>query len=192
MDGGAREAAVHGVANSRTWLSDFPFTFHFHALEKEMATHSSVPAWRIPGTGEPSGLPSVGSHRVGHDWSDLAAAAAAAELILPHWLYMHEVFLDLNPTFPASLSLRMLFIHSFWNTSSTSRKILLFPKFLAQTLLSLIYSFKSLSQVSLTQRLTTGFLVMMAMFHPYYVQPGGCWPNVPIVSLKDSYYECRT
>ena len=59
-------------------LSDFPFTFHFHALEKEMATHSSVLAWRIPGTGEPGGLPSMGSHRVRHDWSDLAAAAAAA------------------------------------------------------------------------------------------------------------------
>ena len=64
------------VAKSRTWLSDFTFTFHFHALEKEMATHSSVLAWRIPGTGEPGGLLSVGSHRVGHDWSDLAAAAA--------------------------------------------------------------------------------------------------------------------
>ena len=62
---------------SRTRLSDFTFTFHFHALEKEMATHSSVLAWRIPGTGEPGGLPSVGSSRVGHDWSDLAAAAAA-------------------------------------------------------------------------------------------------------------------
>ena len=69
--------AVHGVASSRTWLSNFTFTFHFHALEKEMATHSSVLAWRIPGTGEPCGLPSMGSHRVGHDWSDLAAAAAA-------------------------------------------------------------------------------------------------------------------
>ena len=76
MDGGAWKAAVHGVAKSRTWLSDFPFTFHFHALEKEMATHSSVLAWRIPGMGEPGGLPSMGSHRVGHDWSDLAAAAA--------------------------------------------------------------------------------------------------------------------
>ena len=65
------------LQNSRTWLSDFPFTFHFHALEKEMATHSSVLAWRIPGTGEPGGLPSMGPHRVGHDWSDLAAAAAA-------------------------------------------------------------------------------------------------------------------
>ena len=57
---------------SRIWLSDFTFTFHFHALEKEMATHSSVLAWRIPGTGKPGGLPSTGSHRVGHDWSDLA------------------------------------------------------------------------------------------------------------------------
>ena len=77
MDGGAWWAAVHGVARSRTRLSDFTFTFHFHALEKEMATHSSVRAWRIPGKGEPGGLPSMGSHKVGHDWSDLAAAAAA-------------------------------------------------------------------------------------------------------------------
>ena len=78
MDGGAWWAAVHGVSKSRTRLSDFTFTFYFHALEEEMATHSSVLAWRIPGTGEPGGLPSMESHRVGHDWSDLAAAAAAA------------------------------------------------------------------------------------------------------------------
>ena len=74
MDGGAWWAAVHGVAKSQTRLSNFPFTFHFHALGKEMAIHSSILAWRIPGTGEPGGLPSVGSHKVGHDWSDLAAA----------------------------------------------------------------------------------------------------------------------
>ena len=67
MGGGAWWAAVHGVARSWTRLSDFPFTFHFHALEKEMATHSSVFAWRIPGMGEPGGLPSLGSHRVGHN-----------------------------------------------------------------------------------------------------------------------------
>ena len=72
MDRGAWWAAVHGVAKSRTRLSDFTFTFHFYALEKEMATHSSVLAWRIPGMGELGGLPSMGSHRVGHDWSDLA------------------------------------------------------------------------------------------------------------------------
>ena len=76
MDGGAWWAAVHGVVKSHTQLNDFTFTFGFHALEKEMATHSSVLAWRIPGTGEPGGLPSMGSHRVGHNWSDLAAAAA--------------------------------------------------------------------------------------------------------------------
>ena len=75
MDGGAWNAAVHGVTEGRTRLSDFTFTFHFHALEEKMATHSSFLAWRIPGMGEPCGLPSVGSHRVGHDWSDLAAAA---------------------------------------------------------------------------------------------------------------------
>ena len=67
MEGGAWKAAVHGVAEGRTLLSDFTFTFYFPALEKEMATHSSVLAWRIPGTGEPGGLPSLGSHRVGHD-----------------------------------------------------------------------------------------------------------------------------
>ena len=67
MDGGAWWAAVHGVMKSWTRLSDFTLTFHFHALEKEMATHSSVLAWRIPGMGEPGGLPSMGSHGVGHD-----------------------------------------------------------------------------------------------------------------------------
>ena len=78
MDRGAWKAAAHGVVEGRTRLSDFTFTFHFHALEKEMATHSSVLAWRIPGTGEPGRLSSMGSHRIGHDWSDLAAIAAAA------------------------------------------------------------------------------------------------------------------
>ena len=74
MDRGAWWAAVHGVSKSRTGLSNFTFTFRCHALEKEMATHSSVLAWRIPGTGEPGGLLSMGSHRVRHDSSDLAAA----------------------------------------------------------------------------------------------------------------------
>ena len=85
MDGGAWWAAVHGVARSRTQLSNFTLFFHFHALEKEMATHSSVLAWRIPGTGEPGGPPSMGSHRVGHDRSDLAAAAAAAAAVVEVW-----------------------------------------------------------------------------------------------------------
>ena len=74
MDGGAWWAAVHGVARSQTRLSDFTFTFCFHVLEKEMATHSSVLAWRVPGMAEPGGLLSLGSHTVGHDGSDLAAA----------------------------------------------------------------------------------------------------------------------
>ena len=67
MDGGTWWAAVHWVAKSQARLNDLTFTFHFHALEKEMATHSSVLAWKIPGTGEPGGLTSVGSHRIGHD-----------------------------------------------------------------------------------------------------------------------------
>ena len=86
MDGGAWWAAVHGVTKSRTWLSNFTFTFHFPALEKEMATHSSVLAWRIPRTGESGGLPSMGSHRVGHDWRDLAAAAPPGKPNFTHSL----------------------------------------------------------------------------------------------------------
>ena len=78
MDGGSWKAAVHEVAKSQTWLSDFTLTFHFHASEKEMATYSSILTWRISGMGEPGGLPSLGSHRVRHNWSDLAAAAAAS------------------------------------------------------------------------------------------------------------------
>ena len=74
LNGRAWWAAVHGVAKSQTQLSDFTFIFHFHALEKEMATHSSVLAWRIPSSGEPGGLLSMGSYRVGHNWSNLAAA----------------------------------------------------------------------------------------------------------------------
>ena len=79
MDIGTWWAAVHGVAKSQTQLSDFTFPFHFHALEKEMETHSSVLAWRMPGMGEPGGLSSMASHRVRHDCSDLAAAAAATQ-----------------------------------------------------------------------------------------------------------------
>ena len=82
LDGGAWKAAVHGVAEGWTRLSDFTFTFHFHALEKEVATHSNILAWRLPGTEEPGGLPSMGSHRVGHDRCDLAAAATTLFSIL--------------------------------------------------------------------------------------------------------------
>jgi len=81
------------VAKSQIWLSDFTFTFHFHALEKEMATHSSVLAWRIPGMGEPDGLPSMGLHRVGHDWSDLALACSII-------LYCIGFYFDLVVTHP--------------------------------------------------------------------------------------------
>ena len=76
MDRGVWWAAVHGVSESRTQLSDFTFTFNFPVLEKEMATHSSVLAWRIPGMREPGGLPSMGSHRVGHDRSDSSSSSS--------------------------------------------------------------------------------------------------------------------
>ena len=90
MDGGAWWAAVHGVSRTRTQLSDFTLFFHFHALEKWQLT---VLAWRIPRTGEPGGLPSMGLHRVGHDWSDLAAAVAAAAAALfenPNYPHLHQ------------------------------------------------------------------------------------------------------
>ena len=80
MDGGAWKAAVPGVTEGRTWLSDFTVTFHFHVLEKEMATHSSVVAWRIPGMGEPGRLQSMGSLRVGHDW-----ATSLSLFTFMHW-----------------------------------------------------------------------------------------------------------
>ena len=106
MDGGAWWAAVHGVAKGRTRLSDFTFTFPFHALEKEMATHSSVLAWRIPGTVEPDGLPSMVSHRVGHDWSDLAAATSMSldhcfkgvDAIESSRMYVMSVRCEWNPS----------------------------------------------------------------------------------------------
>ena len=81
MDGGAWYAAVHGVAKSRTQLTNFTFSFHFHELEKEMATHSSVLAWRIPGTAESGGLPSKGSHRVRHNWSDLVVVVVVVVVV---------------------------------------------------------------------------------------------------------------
>ena len=80
-------------------LSDFTFPFHFHALEKEMATHSSVLAWRIPGTGEPGGLPSMGLHRVGHDWSDLAAAAACVLSLGPSTGKLNAAYAFCVPNF---------------------------------------------------------------------------------------------
>ena len=96
MDGGAWKATVHEVAKSQTWLSDFTFTFHFHALEKEMAAHSNVLVYRIPGTGEPGRLPSMGSYRVGHDWSDLAAATCIVRWIVSLvWMPVFGDFINL-------------------------------------------------------------------------------------------------
>ena len=109
MDGGAWSAAVPGVAKSWTRLSDFTFSLHFPALEKKIAIHSSVLAWRIPGKGEPGGLPSMWSHRVRHNWSNLAAAEAAAPILqvrklthretkylAPSYKFSHLVVADLE------------------------------------------------------------------------------------------------
>ena len=117
MDGGAWQATVHGVIKSQTWLSDFTFTFHFHALEKEMATHSSVLAWRIPGTGEAGGLPSLGLHRVGHDWSDLAAAAAAADIMWRRQWHPTPILLPGKSHGQRSQSMRSLRVGHDWATS---------------------------------------------------------------------------
>ena len=103
MDGGAWWAAIHGVLKTLTRLSDFTFTFHFHALENEVATHSSVLAWRVPGTAEPAGLPSIGSHRVGHDRSGLAAAAEPSELI---WSDSQDILIEETQSARESISLR--------------------------------------------------------------------------------------
>ena len=97
MDGGAWWTAAHGVAKSQSQLSNFTFTFHFHALEKEMATHSNVLALRILGMREPGGQPSMGSHRVGHDWSDLAPAACSenkseSRIVMSDSLQPHELY----------------------------------------------------------------------------------------------------
>ena len=106
---GRRKAAVHGVTKSRTRLSNFTLTFHFPALGKEMATHSSVLAWRIPGTGEPRGLTSMGSHRVGHDWSDLAAAWTNPSLGSTHPLGRTQ-----SQTFPSRVVAKLLKIQCCW------------------------------------------------------------------------------
>ena len=123
-------AAVHGVAKSRTQLSDFTLTFHFHALEKEMATHSSVLAWRIPGTGETGGLPSMGSHRVGHDWSDLQQQQQQQQplyfrssLQRPHWTWpwLHSYYpreLELSVSFKGqvtSIARMFQWLSKHWN-----------------------------------------------------------------------------
>ena len=130
MDWGAWWAAVHEVAKSRTRLRDFTFTFHFHALEKEMATHSSVLVWRIPGTGEPGGLPSMGSHRVGHDWSD-SAAAAVVSLFSPKRLLPLD---SLTSHFPGSLLFYLPTFQTLW-PATISTLILnqqCYPRYLAR------------------------------------------------------------
>ena len=119
MDRGAWWATVHGVTKSGTLLSDF--TFHFHTLEKEMATHSSVLAWRIPGMGEPGGLPSMGSHRVGHDWSDLAASKSRQVNnfinCLRHWVLSQLILSDLLNNNVLSCFNHAWFFETLWTVA---------------------------------------------------------------------------
>ena len=135
-DGGAWRAAVHELTKSRTQLRDFTFTFHFHTLEKEMGTHSSVLAWRIPGTGEPGGLPSMGSHSVGHDWSDLAAAAAT--LMVTAMIRTWETLVSVGPSWGFEVLTRIMsskshimlesncyFDGNFWSSEGKKIKTLL-------------------------------------------------------------------
>ena len=145
MNRGASKATVHGVDKSRTRLSDFTFTFHFHALEKEMATHSSVPAWRIPGMGEHGGLPCIGSHRVGHDWCDLAAAATVvciASTFRRHWHnpnavntverapepWMNKVLLNSYQVLLKYKKLCFLFSHKQWLFPLSLNNVRLYEK----------------------------------------------------------------
>ena len=114
---GWRSLQSMGLLKSQSWLSDFTFTFHFPALEKEMAAHSSVLAWRIPGTGEPGGLPSMGLHRVGHDSSDLAAAAAYFHSILKMVRRYVISFLNLfSTTIVMVIAPYILWFYSIWFT----------------------------------------------------------------------------
>ena len=126
MDRGAWWAAVHGVAKSWTRLSDLTFTFHFHALEKEMATYSSVLAWRIPGMGEPGGLLCMASHRVGQHWSDLAAVAAALSAIrVVSYAYLRLLMFLLAILIPAfaSSSPAFLMIYPAWKLNKQGDNI---------------------------------------------------------------------
>ena len=115
---------LQSMGSLRVWtrLSEFTFTFHFCALEKEVATHSSVLAWRIPGTGEPGGLLSMGSHRVGHDWSDLAAAAAAPRTLSSPFLPCSLVFL-----LQLSFSLKSLPLNTSTETGPSSVLLCVYP-----------------------------------------------------------------
>ena len=134
MDGGAWQAAVHEVTKSQTRLSDFTFTFHFHALGKEMVTHSSVLAWRIPRMAEPDGLPSMGSHRVRHYWSDLAAAW---QKTTQHYkAIILESKVNIFFSLICSLSLEHYFyIEYFTNHFFLSKLYLYFPIFKKETLI---------------------------------------------------------
>ena len=155
MDRGAWWAAVHGVTKSWTWLSDFPFTFHFHALEKEMATHSSDLAWRIPGTEEPGGPLSMGSHRVGHNWSDLAAAYTYIHTYIHTYIYAHNV---LNLCYPLQYILNQscwkVYQHQEWLLTAVTSCLSYKPECLCPLALSFLTHFSEDSSACCGSRKT--------------------------------------
>ena len=182
MDGGAWWAAVHGVAKSWAQLSDFTFNFHFPELEKEMVTHSSVLAWRIPGMGEPGGLLSMGSHRVGYDWSDLAVAVAIlvvvvqllshVQLFATPWTAVCQV--SLSFTISQSL-LRFLSIES---VMSSNHLILCHPLLLLPSIFPRIRAF-SLSRLS--HQVAT---VLKLQHQSLNIQDGFCLGLTGLISLQ--------
>ena len=140
MDRGAWWAAVHGFEKSRTWLSKFTFTFHFHALEKEMATHSSILAWRIPGAEEPGGLLFLELHRVRHDWNNLAETAECRCLLLPSPVWPLPICLIHGPNIPGSYAILLFTASNLGSITSSIHNWVLFLLWLHPFILSGVIS----------------------------------------------------
>ena len=173
MDGGAWKAAVHGVAESRIRLSVFTFTFHLHALEREMATHSSILAWRIPGTGEPGGLLSVGSHRVGHDWSDLAAANKLIILTLDNRIITSCSDIHFSKYVLCSWLTSVLTVWYAFIPHSPGM-LCTHNKYLEDMNVNVIFSLKKIFFMWLLKSLFE-FVTVLLLLYVLFFWPGGMW-----------------